>query len=77
MDYAIKKRSISLNGRKTSITLEDEFWLALNEVARRRGISVRDLLAEVNANRRSSNLSSAVRVYLLRQLKSPLGTPLH
>lgn len=77
MDYAIKKRSISLNGRKTSITLEDEFWLALNEVARRRGISVRDLLAEVNANRRSSNLSSAVRVYLLRQLKSPLGAPLH
>lgn len=77
MDYAIKKRSISLNGRKTSITLEDEFWLALKEVARRRGISVRDLLAEVNANRRSSNLSSAVRVYLLRQLKSPLGPPLH
>jgi len=60
----IKKRSVSIAGHATSLSLEAEFWSALQEVARIRGLSLNRLVASVDAAR-ASNLSSALRVFVL------------
>ena len=60
----IKKRSVLIAGHATSLSLETEFWLALQEIARRRGQSLNQLVASVDATR-AGNLSSALRVFVL------------
>ena len=62
---SIPRRSIRLNGRKTGLTLEDEFWNALKEIAIKRDIYLSDLVAEINEQRGHGNLSSAVRLFVL------------
>lgn len=59
------KRSISIAGHRTSVSIEDDFWAALGEIARARGISSAALIAEIDKTRGSANLSSAVRSYVL------------
>lgn len=61
----IVKRSVVVAGHKTSVSLEDAFWHALKDIARERTMSLRSLVAEIDANRRGGNLSSAVRLYVL------------
>jgi len=61
---AVKKRSVLIAGHATSLSLEAEFWSALQEVARRRGVSLNRLVASVDAVR-AGNLSSALRVFVL------------
>ena len=61
---AIRKRSVSIAGHATSLSLEAEFWSALQDVAHRRGVSLNRLVASVDAARRG-NLSSALRVFVL------------
>lgn len=63
----MKKRSVTIAGHATSITLEEEFWAALKTAARRRGLSVNALIAEIDATSPGKNLSSALRVFLLRE----------
>jgi predicted DNA-binding ribbon-helix-helix protein len=65
MKFPIKKRSIVVAGRKTSITFEDEFWESLKEIAKERNETLKDLVNKINADRRSPNLSSAIRVFVL------------
>ena len=60
----VTKRSVVIAGHATSLSLEAEFWSALQEIARRRGISLNRLIASVDA-RRTGNLSSALRVFVL------------
>ncbi|HKX09925.1 MAG TPA: ribbon-helix-helix domain-containing protein [Stellaceae bacterium] len=60
----VRKRSILIAGHATSLSLETEFWLALQEIARRRGVSLNRLVASVDAGR-AGNLSSALRVFVL------------
>jgi predicted DNA-binding ribbon-helix-helix protein len=59
------KRSFSLHGHRTSISLESEFWDALREAALREGLSLAALVARIDAERGSAGLSSAVRVFIL------------
>jgi predicted DNA-binding ribbon-helix-helix protein len=66
-----KKRSITLAGRKTSITIEDDFWYALQEIASVQGISISDLIFKIDNDRGQSNLSSAIRVFVLRCSNRP------
>lgn len=61
----MRKRSVSLGGHQTSISLEDSFWSALREIAGGRGVSVRALVAEVDAGRGAVSLSSALRQHAL------------
>lgn len=61
----ILKRSIEIAGHRTSVTLEDDFWRALNEIADARGIALRVLVAEIDAARGEANLSSAIRLFVL------------
>lgn len=64
----IRKRSVKIAGHSTSLSLEGVFWDALKEVAAGRGLSLNALIEEIDRGR-SGNLSSAVRVYLLRHYR--------
>lgn len=61
----LRKRSVSIAGHATSVSLEDAFWDALTEIAKRRGESVSALIRDIDAGR-DGNLSSAIRVFVLR-----------
>jgi len=60
------KRSLTLRGHRTSVTLEDNFWREFQKLARRENISVNALAARIDAARPSGvGLASAIRVYVL------------
>jgi predicted DNA-binding ribbon-helix-helix protein len=59
------KRSLSVAGHRTSLSLEAAFWRRLEALAAARGKSLSALVAEVDAARGEANLSSALRVYAL------------
>jgi|APCry1669189241_1035207.scaffolds.fasta_scaffold49151_1 predicted DNA-binding ribbon-helix-helix protein len=61
------KRSLVIAGHATSISLEDEFWQMLKRSADARSLSVAGLVAEVDRAGRATNLSSALRVFCLRE----------
>jgi predicted DNA-binding ribbon-helix-helix protein len=69
----MRKRSVTIDGHRTSISLEDAFWAELSEIARARSLSLNALVAEIDHARGtpqgSSNLSSALRLYVLDDLK--------
>ena len=60
----IVKRSVNIVGRKTSVSLEDEFWNALKQIAITQKISLRDLVLKIDNERGDSGLSSAIRAYV-------------
>jgi predicted DNA-binding ribbon-helix-helix protein len=62
------KRSLSIAGHRTSLSLEPEFWEALRKAAAAKGVTVSALVAEIDQARGERNLSSAVRVWLLEDL---------
>src|SRR5215475_1537118 len=64
------KCSIMLAGNKTSISLENQFWDGLREIARRENSAVRALIEQIDTDRTSHNLSSAVRLYVLNYFKA-------
>ena len=74
MKSAIIKRSVSLAGHKTSISLEDAFWNYLKEIAERRGVSVSVVVAEIQAQDRQTNLSSAIRLFVLEHARERCET---
>lgn len=67
-DVAERKRSITIAGHRTSISLELEFWDALQKLSAQRGKSITALVAEVDRSRGDRNLSSALRVWVLNQV---------
>jgi predicted DNA-binding ribbon-helix-helix protein len=68
------KRSVLLSGKKTSISLEDEFWSALRRIAGAEGKSISELITSAPLDRRL-NLSSALRVFILRHYEKLAGLP--
>lgn len=64
------KRSVTIAGHRTSVSLEDAFWIALQEIARSRGVSINSLIADIDAGRGRYNLSSALRIAVLHDLKA-------
>jgi predicted DNA-binding ribbon-helix-helix protein len=61
----VLKRSVVLVGHKTSISLEEEFWKGLKEIAVGRDMSVSNLVAAIDTDRQNINLSSAIRLFVL------------
>jgi predicted DNA-binding ribbon-helix-helix protein len=59
------KRSVIIAGHKTSISLEDEFWNALKDIAAARHWTLSKLIASIYPDRPGGNLSSAIRIYIL------------
>jgi predicted DNA-binding ribbon-helix-helix protein len=65
------KRSISIAGHRTSISLEEPFWQALAEIAGVKGTSLAGLVAEIDRSRPPDvNLSSAIRLFVLDWFRS-------
>ncbi|MER2519705.1 MAG: ribbon-helix-helix domain-containing protein [Bdellovibrionales bacterium] len=62
------KRSLSLKGHSTSVSLETEFWEELKRLAQEEKSSLNALVSRIDAQR-SGNLSSALRLYVLKNLK--------
>jgi predicted DNA-binding ribbon-helix-helix protein len=65
MKSPVIKRSIVIAGHKTSVSLEDAFWKALKEIATLRDMTLSDLVASIDTDRRHGNLSSAIRLFVL------------
>jgi predicted DNA-binding ribbon-helix-helix protein len=61
----IGKRTVSLAGHKTTVSLEDAFWQALKEIASARDLTPSELVADIKSQRRHANLSSAIRLFVL------------
>jgi predicted DNA-binding ribbon-helix-helix protein len=68
-DAGVVKRSVAIAGHRTSVSLEAPFWDALKDIAAVRGASVQALVAEIDAGRGGANLSSAIRVFVLREVR--------
>ncbi|HWB46029.1 MAG TPA: ribbon-helix-helix domain-containing protein [Hyphomicrobiaceae bacterium] len=64
------KRSFTIGGHRTSISLERPFWDALRAVAAEEGVSIASLVATIDAGRNAAGLSSAVRVWLLARYRN-------
>ncbi len=64
-DGAIRKRSVLLAGHRTSVSLENCFWRVLKDIALKQGVSLNRLITEIDRER-SGNLSSALRVFALK-----------
>ncbi len=67
-DTRLRKHSVTLAGHRTSLSLEAAFWSALRDIAEREGCSITALIEGIDGNR-TGNLSSAVRVFVLRHWK--------
>jgi predicted DNA-binding ribbon-helix-helix protein len=65
MTSLIIKRSMSIAGHKTSVSLEDAFWKALREIAHGRDETLSHLVGIIDSDRQHSNLSSAIRLFVL------------
>ena len=66
----MKKRSITIKGHRTSVSLEQPFWQALGEIADAKAVSLAALITEIDANRDTENLSSAIRLYVLNRYRN-------
>jgi len=74
----MRKRSVTIHGHQTSISLEDEFWQELSSIAEARNLSLNALVTEIDRIRSSPhdggpNLSSTLRVYVLNQVKRKIS----
>ena len=65
MKSPVVKRSIVIAGHKTSVSLEDAFWAGLKEIAAKRDLTLSDMVAAIDQDRRHGNLSSAIRLFVL------------
>ncbi|MGO4685201.1 ribbon-helix-helix domain-containing protein [Hyphomicrobium sp. 2TAF46] len=65
-----EKRSFSIQGHRTSVSLEEAFWIALKEAAAEDGTTIANLISSIDKGRGEAGLSSAVRVWLLDRLKA-------
>ncbi len=73
MQTAVIKRSIVLDGHKTSVSLENEFWLGLREIAARKNTALSLLIGKIDRERSSCNLSSAIRVHVFNYFRAQIG----
>ncbi|MBB94647.1 MAG: aryl-sulfate sulfotransferase [Rhodobacteraceae bacterium] len=65
-----RKRSLTLRGHRTSVTLEDEFWEAFRDIAAEDDKAINALAAEIDAKRDlDTGLASAIRLFVLRRLR--------
>ncbi len=69
----IEKRSVIILGHRTSVSQEKAFWLALKDIAKRRDMTLSDLLGIIESERRHENLSSAIRLFVLEDFKAELA----
>jgi predicted DNA-binding ribbon-helix-helix protein len=80
MKSPVVKRSIIIEGHKTSVSLEDAFWTGLKRIASGRGRTMSEMVATIDSSRTHGNLSSAIRLFVLDHYRNMIsaadvGTP--
>jgi predicted DNA-binding ribbon-helix-helix protein len=70
----VVKRSIVIAGHKTSVSLEDAFWTGLKDIATSRNMTLSELVALIDSERRQGNLSSAIRLFVLDHYRALAGS---
>jgi predicted DNA-binding ribbon-helix-helix protein len=70
MKSPVVKRSIVIDGRKTSVSLEDAFWEGVKEIAHKRRMRLSALVGAIDSQRQQGNLSSALRLFVLEYYRS-------
>ena len=73
MKSPVIKRSIVIAGHKTSVSLEDAFWQGLKDIAGTRDMTLSELVATIDTDRRHGNLSSGIRLFVLDHYRSQAG----
>jgi predicted DNA-binding ribbon-helix-helix protein len=68
------KRSVVVGGHKTSVSLEDDFWRALKEIALSHRVTLSSLIGTIDSQRHQGNLSSAVRLFVLEHYRQRSST---
>ena len=76
MNSPIIKRSVVLNRRKTSVSLEQPFWVALKSIATGRKVPLGPLISMIDANRQQGDLSSALRLFVLARYRPEAVRPI-
>lgn len=75
MKSPVVKRSIVVAGHKTSVSLEEAFWSGMKEISASRGLTLSELVAEIDQGRHHGNLSSAIRLFVLDYFRNRGSTP--
>jgi len=73
MKSPVIKRSIVIAGHKTSVSLEDAFWQGLKDIAAARDMTLSELVATIDTDRRHGNLSSGIRLFVLDHYRSQVA----
>jgi len=68
---ASNKHTVKINGHITSVFLESEFWEELQQISKDIGVSSDRLISEIDQKKSVSNLSSAIRLYILNHIRTP------
>jgi predicted DNA-binding ribbon-helix-helix protein len=71
----MKRHTVFLYGRSTSVSVEDAFWKALAEIATSRQQTMKELIKEIDQNRQFANLSSLIRLFVLEFYKEKVNRP--
>jgi predicted DNA-binding ribbon-helix-helix protein len=69
MKSSVVKRSIVIDGHKTSVSLEDPFWTDLKKIAHDQQVTLSELVTKIDVTREQSNLSSALRLFVLHHIR--------
>jgi len=77
MKSLIIKRSVVIGGRKTSVSVEDQFWNALRDIASDRQMTLSQLVTEIDLTSQNGNLSSALRLFVLGCYRDQIAAHLH
>ena len=75
MKSPVVKRSVLVGGHKTSVSLEESFWSGMKDIAGQRGMTLSELVSEIDKNRQQGNLSSAIRLFVLDHFRSGASSP--
>jgi predicted DNA-binding ribbon-helix-helix protein len=75
MKSQVVKRSVVVAGRKTSVSLEDAFWIGLKEISGERHVTLSELVVAIDSQRQHGNLSSAIRLFVLNFYRAQVSEP--
>jgi predicted DNA-binding ribbon-helix-helix protein len=64
------KRTVSIDGRQTGVSVEDAFWSILKEIAQAEGTTLSKMVTDIDKSRQGGNLSSAIRLFVLDRIRS-------
>ena len=68
MKSPVVKRSVVIDGHKTSVSLEHAFWSDLKEIAYMEQVTLSELVTKIDKGRQAGNLSSAIRLFVFDQV---------